>query len=60
MGRLEVIADTYLSMNAPVQWAVPALLEQREDIQRQLLERVKANLAELGSAARGTEGLSSG
>jgi alanine-synthesizing transaminase len=47
MGRLEVIADTYLSMNAPVQWAVPGLLKQREDIQRQLLERVKANLAEL-------------
>jgi alanine-synthesizing transaminase len=47
MGRLEVIADTYLSVNAPVQWAVPALLRQREDIQRQLLERVRANLAEL-------------
>ena len=47
MGRLEVIADTYLSMNAPVQWAVPALLKQREEIQRQLLERVKANLADL-------------
>ena len=47
MGRLEVIADTYLSMNAPVQWAVPVLLEQREDIQRQLMKRVRANLAEL-------------
>jgi alanine-synthesizing transaminase len=47
MGRLEVIADTYLSMNAPVQWAVPRLLEQRKDIQRQLMERVRANLAEL-------------
>ena len=47
MGRLEVIADTYLSMNAPVQWAVPALLEQRKDIQRQLLDRVRQNLAEL-------------
>ena len=47
MGRLEVIADTYLSMNAPVQWAVPVLLEQRKDIQRQLLERVKRNLTEL-------------
>jgi aspartate/methionine/tyrosine aminotransferase len=47
MARLEVIADTYLSMNAPVQWAVPALMEQRKDIQRQLLERVRANLAEL-------------
>jgi alanine-synthesizing transaminase len=47
IGRLEVIADTYLSMNAPVQWAVSALLEQRKNIQRQLLERVRANLAEL-------------
>ncbi len=41
MGRLEVIADTYLSMNAPIQWAMPVLLEQRRNIQRQLLERVK-------------------
>ena len=47
MGRLEVIADTYLSMNAPIQWAVPALLEQRKDIQRQLMERVRKNLGEL-------------
>jgi alanine-synthesizing transaminase len=47
MGRLEVIADTYLSMNAPVQWAVPVLLEQRKNIQRQLLERVQRNLVEL-------------
>jgi alanine-synthesizing transaminase len=47
MGRLEVIADTYLSMSAPIQWAVPALLEQRKNIQGQLLERVTKNLAEL-------------
>jgi len=47
MGRLEVIADTYLSMNAPIQWAVPALLERRKNIQGQLLERVRRNLAEL-------------
>ncbi len=47
MGRLEMIADTYLSMNAPVQWALPVLLEQRKSIQRQLLGRVRANLAEL-------------
>lgn len=47
MSRLEVIADTYLSMNAPVQWAVPALLEQKSDIQWQLMGRVNANLAEL-------------
>jgi aspartate/methionine/tyrosine aminotransferase len=47
MARLEVIADTYLSMNAPIQWAVPVLLEQRKDIQSQLMRRVKANLEEL-------------
>ncbi len=45
--RLEVIADTYLSMNAPIQWATTALLEQRQSVQRQLLARVLANLAEL-------------
>jgi alanine-synthesizing transaminase len=47
MARLEVIADTYLSMNAPLQWALPKLLEQRTNIQGQLLGRVQANLAEL-------------
>ena len=47
MARLEVIADTYLSMNAPVQWAVPVLLSQRRNIQAQLMNRVRANLAEL-------------
>ena len=49
LRRLEVIADTFLSMNAPVQLAVPAMLQQRHDIQRQLMERVRANLAALDS-----------
>jgi aspartate/methionine/tyrosine aminotransferase len=47
LRRLEVIADTYLSMNAPVQHAVPAMLEERRTIQPQLLARVRTNLAEL-------------
>ena len=47
MSRLEIIADTFLSMNAPVQWAVPVMLEQRRNIQGQLLSRVRANLAVL-------------
>ena len=47
LARLEVIADTYLSLNAPVQWATPVLLSQRKIIQRQLRERMLANLAEL-------------
>jgi len=47
VARLEIIADTYLSMNAPIQWALPTLLGQRREFQRQLMERVKENLAEL-------------
>jgi alanine-synthesizing transaminase len=47
MGRLEVIADTFLSMNAPVQEAIPAWIAGRGHIQRQILDRVRANLAEL-------------
>ena len=47
MARLEVIADTFLSMNAPVQGAMPAWIAGRERIQRQIRERVAANLAEL-------------
>ncbi len=47
LDRLEVIADTYLSMNAPVQLALPAFLDQRTGFQRQVLERVRSNLAEL-------------
>jgi len=49
MNRLEVIADTYLSMNAPLQWAVPVMLEERHSIQSQLLQRTVANLAQLDS-----------
>jgi len=47
LRRLEVIADTYLSMNAPVQWAVPVMVEERHGIQRQLMYRIRENLAEL-------------
>ena len=47
MARLEVIADTFLSMNAPVQWAMPKWLEARRGIQGQMMGRVRANLAEL-------------
>ena len=46
-ARLEVIADTYLSMNAPVQLALPAFLSQGCAFQEQLIERVHRNLAEL-------------
>jgi alanine-synthesizing transaminase len=45
MGRLEVIADTFLSMNAPVQGALPVWLSGRKGIQGQILMRVRRNLA---------------
>jgi alanine-synthesizing transaminase len=47
LGRLEIIADTYLSVNAPVQLALPGLFEQRHTFQKQLVSRVRGNLAEL-------------
>lgn len=53
LDRLEVIADTFLSMNAPVQTALPAWLAGRQLIQQQILARVAANLAELDSQLTG-------
>ena len=48
LARLEMIADTYLSLNAPVQLAASPLLEQRKTIQPLLLDRLRVNLAALG------------
>jgi alanine-synthesizing transaminase len=47
MARLEVIADTYLSLNTPLQCALPTLLAQRRRMQGQVTARVEANLEEL-------------
>jgi alanine-synthesizing transaminase len=47
LARLELIADTYLSVNAPIQLAAPVLLRHRTEFQRQLMARVRKNLAEL-------------
>jgi alanine-synthesizing transaminase len=43
LGRLEVIADTFLSMNAPAQFALTTWLANRGKIQQQILERVNLN-----------------
>jgi alanine-synthesizing transaminase len=47
LSRLEIIADTYLSMNAPVQLAAPEFLRLRHGFQKQLMARVRTNLEEL-------------
>jgi aspartate/methionine/tyrosine aminotransferase len=41
--RLELIADTYLSVGTPVQLALPELLAFAPNFQKQLLERVLSN-----------------
>ncbi|MGA7707738.1 MAG: pyridoxal phosphate-dependent aminotransferase, partial [Acidobacteriaceae bacterium] len=46
-ARLEMIADTFLSMNAPVQHAMPYLLANRKGVQQQIRKRVLENLEEL-------------
>jgi len=52
--RLELIADTYLSVGAPVQWAAPTLLGLRGELQSQIIGRVRANRAFLASQIRPT------
>lgn len=47
IARLEVIADTYLSLNAPVQHALPAFIAQRHALQPQIISRVESNLRRL-------------
>src|SRR5580658_2218917 len=52
-ARLEIIADTFLSMNTPVQLAAPVLLDQRKQIQPILRDRLRVNLAELDGQLAG-------
>ena len=51
LERLEFIADTFLSMNAPAQHALPGWLAGRATIQRQILARVRSNLESLRELA---------
>jgi alanine-synthesizing transaminase len=47
LGRLEVVADTFLSMNAPVQCALPAWLAGSGATQEQIRARTRGNLVVL-------------
>jgi alanine-synthesizing transaminase len=44
LTRLELIADTFLSVGTPVQLALPKLLSLREPVQRAVLARCAGNL----------------
>jgi aspartate/methionine/tyrosine aminotransferase len=56
LARLEIVADTFLSMNAPVQLAMPLWLAGRKAIQAEILERAKGNLATLRRIAEESPG----
>jgi alanine-synthesizing transaminase len=49
LARLELIADTYLSVSAPVALATPAWLERCGEVQGLILDRVRTNLRGLDS-----------
>ena len=52
LDRLEIIADTYLSLSASVQAVLPTLLAQRNSLRKQLLDRIGLNHAYLESLLR--------
>jgi aspartate/methionine/tyrosine aminotransferase len=52
LARLEVVADTYLSVSTPVQVAAPELLARRDELQAPIRARLRANLAALRAAIR--------
>jgi aspartate/methionine/tyrosine aminotransferase len=52
LARLDVIADTYLSVSTPIQLATPVLLKQQGNFQTQVKARVRENLAELDRLLR--------
>src|SRR5437899_1651252 len=49
LDRLEITADTFLSLSSPAQAALPVLLAQRHSLRPQLLARIKENLSHLQS-----------
>jgi alanine-synthesizing transaminase len=53
LARLDVIADTFLSLSTPFQAALPSLLHIRRQIQPQILARLHANLTLLDERLAG-------
>ena len=44
LARLDIIADTYLSLSAPAQLALPSWLRSRGEVQQAIGERLRSNL----------------
>ena len=56
MTRLEIIADTFLSLNAPVQFALPTWLAARRETQGRILSRLRENIVILDNGLQATMG----
>lgn len=54
LDRLELVADTFLSVGSPVQHALPALFEQGAAFRAQVVARTRENLESLRGALAGT------
>lgn len=52
LARIDLIADNYLSVGTPVQHALPNLVAARAGVQRQIVERLRANLDFLRGTVR--------
>ncbi len=52
-SRLELVADTFLSPNTPVQLALPEILAAREPVERALNARIRRNFATLEATVAG-------
>ena len=53
-GRLEVVADTYLSVGTPVQHAAAEILARRSELQAPIQARIHENLLRLRAATAAT------
>jgi aspartate/methionine/tyrosine aminotransferase len=53
LARLEIIADAFLSVGAPVQHALPALLASRTRVEAAIVARTRDNLGFLRGALQG-------
>jgi alanine-synthesizing transaminase len=54
LSRLELVADTFLSPNTPVQWALPEILAARGPVSEALNVRIERNFAALELAFHGS------
>jgi alanine-synthesizing transaminase len=54
LDRLDIIADTFLSVNTPVQTAIPKLLCSVSDIENQIRRRIQTNYALLQKTFAGS------